>query len=442
MICKYSGHTWFILFGMIVTGSTRSIIVKLAYQSGFEAPLTITLLYLLGQSFSLFVYGIQKLFVKNDYEVLSIKRIDEESKSNNNESPSLELSTHAGADVDDDEECRDDASPLTKEQDDSTPTKHSDSVLTSPLSSSDSSRLSSAVLKFYASFYEDEIPNGSSHGLSSESEERIKWAHRVPFYAKPAIPAILNLLNSALRWASLVYIDASVAEMMISGLELTLSVIAARIFRKRIVAKYRWAGVVIVATGVIIIERANNSKHRKSGDEEDGKAHAGAQDMMIGVVLIILQSILSVLQDLGEEIFMQATDFPATMMLGMEGLYGFCIGLIIYSTIGDQLRIEDIDSTMSMLSKNAKLRWWLLGLPFLFLLTGVFNIKATEVTSAMTRNVWKNMRTVMVWIVALGIFYFGNNSAYGEAWHTPESFIILLGFTVMSGGIIVYYSAH
>ena len=78
-------------------------------------------------------------------------------------------------------------------------------------------------------------------------------------------------------------------------------------------------------------------------------------------------------------------------------------------------------------------------MPFLFLVTGVFNIKATEVTSAMTRNVWKNFRTVLVWTIALGIFYLGNNSAYGEAWHTPESFVILLGFTVMGCGITAYY---
>ena len=150
------------------------------------------------------------------------------------------------------------------------------------------------------------------------------------------------------------------------------------------------------------------------------------------------------LQDLGEEIFMQATDFPATMMLGLEGLYGFCIGLIIYSSVGDQLRIEDTDSTMSILGKNTKLPWWVwvVGLPFLFLLTAVFNIKATEVTSAMTRNVWKTLCTLLVWLGLVGIFYLGKNSDYGEACHTPESFIILFGFIMMSARIIVYYSTH
>jgi len=296
---------------------------------------------------------------------------------------------------------------------------------------------------------------GSTHGLSRQSEYRIiSLIDLIPWYLKPAIPAVLNLLNSALRWASLVYIDASVAEMLISGLELTLSVVAARIFRGRMVAKSRWVGVSIVAVGVLIIERANSTKH----DDDEVHRHTSSQ-VTIGVILIVLQSILSVLQDIGEEIFMQASAFPATKMLGMEGLYGFCIGLIIYLTIGEQLKIEDIDTTISILSENAKLRWWIVGLPLLFLITGIFNIKATEVTSAMSklcapsfvslvqylksntpksshlidaaRNVWKNLRTVLVWAIALCLYYIGNNG-YGEAWRTPGSFYILLGFLVMS----------
>lgn len=289
----------------------------------------------------------------------------------------------------------------------------------------------------------------STHGLTIQSEEQIRWwIHYIPWYLKPAIPAIFNLLNSALRWASLLYIDASVAEMLISGLELALSVVAARIFRGRVVAKSRWVGVAVVTIGVIIIERANNSKHPEEYDESNAEGsdddnnsrtiHTKSQ-VTIGVILIVVQSIFSALQDIGEEIFIQAADFSALMMLGMEGLYGFCIGLIIYVTIGDHLKVEDIDSTMSMLSENAKLRWWLVGLPILFLITGIFNIRATEVTSAMTRNVWKNLRTVLVWAIALCLYYGGHNQNFGESWHTPGSYYILLGFIVMTSGIIVYY---
>ena len=121
---------------------------------------------------------------------------------------------------------------------------------------------------------------GSTHGLSRQSEDRIiSLIDLIPWYLKPAIPAVLNLLNSALRWASLVYIDASVAEMLISGLELTLSVVAARIFRGRMVAKSRWVGVSIVAVGVLIIERANSTKH------DDDEVHRHTRKVRVSIVL-------------------------------------------------------------------------------------------------------------------------------------------------------------
>lgn len=436
MACGYSGYTWSIILGMIITGAARSIVVKLAYQSGFRAPLTVTLLYLLGQSFSLFVYGVQQRLIDNDYKPLSTSRSREDHFD---DEIAQEQSVELGA-------CRVSGDSTVSEG----PARSmTDSLESSPPSislsppASPTSIISELYASVRASFHEGEIPNGSNHGLSSRSEERIRWVHRVPYYAKPVMPAVFNLLNSALRWASLVYIDASVAEMMISGLELTLSVVAARILRGRIVAKSRWAGVVIVAVGVIVIERANNRKHRKSSDGEEsddsGNVHDGARDAMVGVILIVLQSLLSVLQDIGEEMFMQAANFPATLMLGLEGLYGFSIGAIIYWTVGDRFGVEDIDSTMSTLRINTRLQWWIVGLPFLFMVTGIFNIKTTEVTSAMTRNVWKNMRTVLVWAIALGVFYIGNDPTYGEAWHMPESFMILFGFLVMCLGIVTYY---
>lgn len=484
MVCKYSCKTWSILLGMILTGSARSIVVKLAYQSGFKAPLTITLLYLLGQSFSLFVYGIQKKWLaKNDYDMLDVAKDGHDHEPIQHDvvqEKSLEMSSYASVGAGNEAvaasvsvEDGGDNGIIPTEQSScevqhypgaSVSTVEPTSALTESLDlddasiSSTSRPVSSSLYEIYSSVRasfndDDEIPNGSNHGLSTQSEQRIQWVHHIPFYARPAIPAIFNLLNSALRWASLVYIDASVAEMLISGLELTLSVVAARIIRKRMVSRSRWSGVIIVAIGIIIIERsANNSKHQQQTSNEDtedddteedyntdNNTHSSG-DVTIGVILIMIQSILSVLQDLGEEIFMQATDFPATMMLGMEGLYGLGIGLIIYATIANSFGIEDIDDTISMLIHNAKVRWWVLGLPFLFLVTGIFNIKATEVTSAMTRNVWKNLRTVLVWIIALCIFYLGDNSGlYGEAWHDPESFYILLGFVVMTSGIVAYY---
>jgi hypothetical protein len=101
-----------------------------------------------------------------------------------------------------------------------------------------------------------------------------------------------------------------------------------------------------------------------------------------------------VLYDVGEGIFMQSADFPATKMLGVEGAYGSVFGfvaVIVRRGSGDRLRwsIEDVGSTLTTLRENANARRWAACLPLLFLVTGILNIKATEDLLAMTRNMWK-----------------------------------------------------
>ena len=78
------------------------------------------------------------------------------------------------------------------------------------------------------------------------------------------------------------------AEMLISGLELLLSVVAARCIRKRRISWSRWVGVLVVALGLVLVRLAN----RKSDKEEKGR-HA-----WMGDVLIVGQCVMSVIQDM------------------------------------------------------------------------------------------------------------------------------------------------
>jgi hypothetical protein len=45
---------------MVVTGTARMVAVKIFYQLGFDDPMLVTLLYLLGQSLALLVYFLQR----------------------------------------------------------------------------------------------------------------------------------------------------------------------------------------------------------------------------------------------------------------------------------------------------------------------------------------------------------------------------------------------
>mmetsp|Transcript_16062 Transcript_16062/g.21507 ORF Transcript_16062/g.21507 Transcript_16062/m.21507 type:complete len:196 (+) Transcript_16062:4861-5448(+) len=171
---------------------------------------------------------------------------------------------------------------------------------------------------------------------TTESSQAVAWVHKIPTNLKPAIPGFFNVVNSAMRWASLVFVAASTAEMLISGLELILSTVAARLIRKRLVSKMRWMGVVVVALGLVLVRIADSSggDADASGDDNMDASMSGNgmnnysitttndegglsdnntatttnsanYNRLIGDVLIIGQCIMSVIQDMAEEIFMQ-----------------------------------------------------------------------------------------------------------------------------------------
>ena len=135
---------------------------------------------------------------------------------------------------------------------------------------------------------------------------------------------------------------------------------------------------------------------------------------------------------------MHEAAFPATLLLGLEGCFGLLFGVPLYLCFAPRFG-ESPAATRDAIAASPSKAGAMVGLTLLFTLTGVFNIMATSVTSSMTRNVWKNFRSAVVWIMGLAIYYSSGNTSLGEAWRVPASFGILLGFAVMILGVCLYY---
>jgi hypothetical protein len=412
------------LLGMIIFGSGRIVAIKLYFQMEEEesrtvTPLFVTLLYLVGQTLSLLVYFIQT----RSKNCISQDDIDNDIIDYNTiEMAARELDGEKGAtiimneeEILDEQDGRITDDELVQEEEEGGHIRHN------------------GEHKIIIKNNEEPIPNfvpqqkrmirrGSKTGLTSESNETIAWIHRIPWYLKPLIPGFFNLCNSALRWGCLVYVAASTAEILISGIELILSSFAARIIRKRIISTKRWFGISIVTLGIILVGFAKVIETKENESDE--------QKFFIGNILIIGQCFFSVLQDLSEEIFMQEADFPATLLLGMEGLFGLIFGIPIYLLFFPP---EQISSTPFNIGYEIML-------VLLVAITGILNIRTTEVTSSMTRNVWKQFRIILVWILGLLLYYVGQNDRLGEAWVIPGSFFVLGGFSVILSGVYFYYS--
>jgi len=436
----YSLQVSAILIAMIVTGAARSVAVQLFFQLGFTQPLFVTLIYLFGQTLALVVY-----FVSREMD----KALQSGPKTSEGTTP-IGDSKHPHPTTGDGTEdyiglgeaVSVPISPLhiiAKGE--------SINIEPIPTDNYDEEYLTNDVEqnKIVPANINAPCPKqshrrlGSASGLTDESKRAAEWIHRVPYYAKPILPGFFNLCNSAMRWTSLIYVSASVAEMLISGLELVLSVMAARYIRKRMISRARWTGVGFVAMGVVLVGFIDLQSSKAQSPQDEDEESFSLDAKIIGHFLIFGQCIMSVLQDLAEELFMQEAQFPATLLLGMEGFFGLVFGIFCYYPLAPFLG-EDPSKSWDLLLGDPKLGWYAVGLSILVTLTGIFNILATSVTSSMTRNVWKNLRTVLVWVFALTLFYTTENDALGEEWIVPQSFYTLAGFSVIITGIYAYYT--
>lgn len=409
----YPFHVVLTLIGMIMAGAARIVAVKIYFQMELEesrnvTPMFVTLLYLVGQALSLFVHYICIQFIRTD-----VQR-DKSAKY-----AKIEMTDRTLI-------CDDNTSQLPDAMDDHI---FEENIICVESDSSNSDQEKPMTGNEYQ-VKEDPISamprskmrrRGSKTGLTAESKDAVAWVHKIPWYLKPALPGFFNLCNSALRWACLVFVAASTAEILISGLELVFSSFAARIIRKRKISMQRWVGISIVAVGILLVGLAKVIEKKEIENEE--------HKFFIGNVLIFGQCLFSVLQDLSEEIFMQESNFPSTLLLGMEGIFGLIFGAPIYFFFFS----EDLSFTRFNIGYE-------IGLVFLVLITGILNIRTTEVTSSMTRNVWKQCRIMLVWILGLLIYYMGSEDRIGEPWVFPSSFFVLCGFSVILTGVYVYYS--
>lgn len=438
-----------ILIGMILTGAVRSVLVKMFYQLGFQSPLFVTMIYLLGQSLSLIVYYISSKIQQHRHQD-QLPSTANNNNSNNDRSSEFceyqeyELGSYLQKVRRDDLEDVDTArvlsgyayqSFLAETLRESPEGDEGEGGMFLPVTDEGDFRSAPPP--------RPTLPRqGSRTGLTVRSHDAVKWVHRIPWYWKPVLPGFCNLCNAGMRWASLLFVSASVAEILISGLELVLSVCVARLIRRRLVSKTRWYGVALVTIGLVVVGLSNafgpNSSSSIGSSSSSGNNN---NNVLLGNLLIVGQCVMSVTQDMAEELFIDEAGFPATLLLGMEGLFGLCFGLLLYYPLAHMIG-ENVSDTWTTLTTSTLNQHCAVTLTLLFTVTGIFNIMATAVTSSMTRNVWKNCRTILVWLISLAIYYVSGNQSLGEAWLIPDSFAILAGFFIMLAGIYVYYDVN
>ena len=127
---------------------------------------------------------------------------------------------------------------------------------------------------------------------------------------------------------------------------------------------------------------------------------------------------------------MHEAAFPATLLLGMEGFFGLLFGVPLYLCFARRFG-ESPAATRAAIASSPSKAGAMLGLTLLFTLTGVFNIMATNVTSSMTRNVWKNFRLCLCGRRSDIVPLAGRRRPRGGGLSNP---VVLCAFCVMLSG--------
>lgn len=258
-----------------------------------------------------------------------------------------------------------------------------------------------------------------------------------------AIPAAFDLLATALCCMGILYIPASVWQML-RGTSIIFAALLSITFLRRTMYAFNYLGLSLCVLGVTLVG-ASNVLGTTSEPDAQGEGEADETSRLIlGMSLVVSGQVVQAAQVIAEEWLMKDVDLPAMQIIGFEGFWGFLMMiLIVYPALylipgSDNGHMEDPIDTFVMIQNNPDL----LKMMLLYLFScGTFNATGIAVTGALSavfRMMLDASRTTIIWGFGLTVHYYVDaNSPFGELW-TPYSYMQLFGFLILVSGQAVY----
>ncbi|GAX82542.1 hypothetical protein CEUSTIGMA_g9969.t1 [Chlamydomonas eustigma] len=265
-----------------------------------------------------------------------------------------------------------------------------------------------------------------------------------------AIPTFFDLVATILMNVGLLYVTASVYQMM-RGAEMLFAAFFAVTFLKRHLNKYHLLGLLCCLCGITLV----GSSSLLSGEGSSTQVISQEQ-MLMGMALIIISQAVQAAQITFEDFFMADMDIAPMKIVGFEGVFGMIGTLLIMAPItyylggveGEGIHENIIDTWVSgegiheniidtwvMIRNSSKLQTILVVDMFALLMYNLAGMMVTGHLGAVFRTVLETMRTLFVWLVDLYLYY--NGWGLGESW-TPYSWLQAAGFMVLVCGTLVY----
>jgi drug/metabolite transporter (DMT)-like permease len=252
-----------------------------------------------------------------------------------------------------------------------------------------------------------------------------------------AWPAWFDLLATAFCCMGMLYIPASVWQMLKGGSIIFCGIFSVTFLKRKLYA-FHWLGLITVVLGLATVGLSNvlgNSQQPNSGD---------SASLLFGMSLVMLGQVVQAAQVIAEEFLMKDVDLRAMEVVGWEGFWGTLMMVVfVYPFLwampgADHGHLEDVVDTFTMINNSAPLFFLVL----VYLCScGTFNASGIAVTGALSathRMMMDASRTSVIWLFGLTVHYkIDASSPYGEAW-TSYSFLQLIGFLVLVVGQGIY----
>jgi len=252
-----------------------------------------------------------------------------------------------------------------------------------------------------------------------------------------AFPAGFDLLATAFCCMGMLYIPASIWQMLKGGSVIFCGILSVTFLKRKLYA-FSWVGLCLCVVGLCTVGMSNvlgNSQQPNAGN---------SSDLIFGMSLVMMGQVVQAAQVIAEEWLMKDVDLPAMQIVGWEGAWGVLMMVaVVYPLLyvipgADHGHLEDAVDTFVMVKNSAHL----FGLVLVYLCScGAFNASGIAVTGALSathRMMMDASRTSVIWLFGLTVHYQINpSSPYGEAW-TSYSYLQLVGFAILVIGQGIY----
>ncbi|KAM9355308.1 solute carrier family 35 member F6-like isoform 3-T3 [Pholidichthys leucotaenia] len=245
-------------------------------------------------------------------------------------------------------------------------------------------------------------------------------------------PAMCDMLGTSIMYIALNMTSASSFQML-RGAVIVFTGLLSVAFLGRRLKPSQWIGIVITILGLVIVGLADFLNPNKSEKHK-------LSDVITGDLLIIMAQIIVAVQMVLEEKFIYTHDVHPLRAVGTEGFFGFFVLVLLLipmyfipvGKFGQNPRqvLEDALDAFCQIGHKPLILLALLGNTVSIAFFNFAGISVTKEISATTRMVLDSLRTLVIWVVSLGLGW--------EHFHGLQ----VLGFLVLLVGTALYNGLH